>query len=134
MLQALLAGDIAFAITTFTPYLNYTKDGRLVGLAVTGSKRENLVPDVPTLAELGFAEATNYFWYGLFAPAQTPKVVQDRLHAETVKILADPAVREKFMGAGIEPATSTPAELAAQIRSERAKWAGVVKAAGIKVN
>jgi tripartite-type tricarboxylate transporter receptor subunit TctC len=133
MLQALLSGDIHYAVTTFTPYVTYTKDGRLVGLAVTGEKRESLVPDVPTLAELGLGGATSYTWYGLFAPAKTPTSVLQRLQAETARVLSAPANRKRLLDAGIEPVTSTPAELGNRIQDDRAKWKKLVKAAGIKV-
>ena len=134
MLQALLAGDIAFAITTFSPYASYTKDGRLVGLAVTGTRRETLVPETPTLAELGLGEVGYHLWYGLFTPAETPKPVQARLHTEVVRALAEPATRDKLIAAGIEPATSTPSELTARIREDRARWAPVLKASGAALN
>ncbi len=134
MLQALLTGDIAFAITTFTPYASYTKDGRLVGLAVTGTKREALVPETPTLAELGLGEVGYHVWYGLFIPAETPKPIQARLYTEVVKALAEPATRDKLIAAGIEPATSTPAELSARIRDDRVRWAPAVKASGTALN
>ncbi|MSQ70064.1 MAG: tripartite tricarboxylate transporter substrate binding protein [Betaproteobacteria bacterium] len=134
MLQALLTGDIAFAVTTFSPYASYTRDGRLVGLAVTGARRETLVPETPTLAELGLGEYGYHAWYGLFTPAETPKTVQARLHAEVVKALNEPATRDKLVAAGIEPATSTPAELSARIRDDRTRWAAVLKATGAALN
>jgi tripartite-type tricarboxylate transporter receptor subunit TctC len=134
MLQALLTGDIDFAITTFSPYASYTKDGRLVGLAVTGTRREALVPDTPTLAELGLAEVGYHLWYGLFAPAETPKSIQSRIHTEVVKVLTDPNVRNKLVAAGIEPATSSAEELASRIREDRARWVPVLKASGAALN
>ena len=134
MLQALLTGDIDFAITTFSPYASYTKDGRLVGLAVTGTRREALVPDTPTLAELGLSEVGYHLWYGLFAPAETPKNIQSRIHTEVVKVLNDPSVRAKLIAAGIEPATSSPEDLALRIREDRARWLPVLKASGAALN
>ena len=134
MLQALLTGDIDFAITTFSPYASYTKDGRLVGLAVTGTRREALVPDTPTLAELGLSEVGYHLWYGLFAPAETPKSIQSRIHTEVVKVLNDPSVRAKLIAAGIEPATSSPEDLALRIREDRARWLPVLKASGAALN
>ena len=134
MLQALLTGDIDFAITTFSPYASYTKDGRLVGLAVTGTRREALVPDTPTLAELGLSEVGYHLWYGLFAPAETPKSIQLRIHTEVVKVLSDPSVRAKLIAAGIEPATSSPEDLALRIREDRARWLPVLKASGAALN
>lgn len=133
MLQALLAGDIDFSVTTFTPYASYVKDGRLRGLAVTGTGREPPSPDTPTLAELGYGEFTHQLWFGLFVPAATPKPILDRLHAETVKALADPETRQRFAAAGAEARSSTPAELRARLQTDLDKWTKVIKAAGIKL-
>ena len=101
---------------------------------MTGTRREALVPETPTLAELGLGEVGYHLWYGLFAPAETPKPIQARLHTEVLKVLADPAIRDKLIAAGIEPATSTPAELSARIRDDRARWAPVLKASGAALN
>ena len=133
MLQALLSGDIDFAITTFLPYASYTKDGRLRGLAVTGTKREAPAPDTPTLAELGYPELGYQLWFGLFAPAGTPRPVLDKLHAEAGKALNDPEVRRRLILAGVDPAPSTPEQLAARIKGELEKWGKVIKAAGIRL-
>jgi tripartite-type tricarboxylate transporter receptor subunit TctC len=134
MLQALLNGDVAFAVATFTPYASYTKDGRLVGLAVTGRKREAIVPDVPTLAELGMEEVGYHLWYGFWVPAATPTPVQAQVLAEIHRVLEDPAVRRKLQDAGMEPAPSSPAELDARVKADRAKWARVIRSAGIELN
>lgn len=134
MLQALLSGDIDFAITTFLPYASYTKDGRLHGLATTGSNRESPAPDSPTLTELGFPELEYRLWFGLFAPSGTPRPILARLQAETVKALNDPEARKRLVSAGLDPASSTPEQLAERIRNDLAKWSKVVKSAGIKLN
>lgn len=133
MLQALLSGDIDFAITTFLPYASYTKEGKLRGLAVTGTGREAPSPDSPSLAELGFPEFTYRLWYGLVAPAGTPKPIVDKLHMEVGKALGDPETRQRLVTAGLEPSTSTPAELAAMIKRDLEKWGAVIKSAGIKL-
>lgn len=134
MLQALLTGDVEFAITSFTPYVSYTPDGRLVGLAVTGTRREAIAADTPTLAELNLSEVGSYLWYAMFVPSATPPPIQERLRVELFKVLNDAPTRQKLLAAGIEPATSTPEELALRIRNERAKWARVIKSAGIVLN
>jgi tripartite-type tricarboxylate transporter receptor subunit TctC len=134
MLQALINGDVAFGITTFTPYASYLPDGRLVGLAVTGRKREAIVPDVPTLAELGMEEVGYHLWYGFWVPAATPASVQAAVLAEIHRVLDEPAVRRKLADAGMEAASSSPAELNARVQGDRAKWARVINSAGIQLN
>ncbi len=131
MLQALLSGDLDFAITTFLPYANYTKEGKLRGLAVTGPGRETPSPDTPSLRELGFPEIGYQLWFGLVAPAATPKSVLDKLQAETGKALKDPEFRQRLIAAGLEPAPSTPEQLGSMIKSDLEKWGKVIKAAGI---
>ena len=133
MLQALLNGDIDFSITTFTPYASFVKEGKLRGLAVTGTGREPLVPETPSLAELGYAELAYRQWLGLYVPAGVPRPVMQRLLAETHKALNDPELRQRFAAAGMEAAPSTPEEMAQIVRQDQAKWAKVIKAAGIKL-
>jgi tripartite-type tricarboxylate transporter receptor subunit TctC len=133
MLQALLNGDIDFSITTFTPYASFVKEGKLHGLAVTGTVREAIVPETPSLAELGYPELAYRQWLGLYAPAGVPRPVLQRLLAETHKALNDADLRQRFATAGMEPAPSTPEEMAEIVRRDQAKWAKVIKAAGIKL-
>jgi tripartite-type tricarboxylate transporter receptor subunit TctC len=133
MLQALLSSDIDFAITTFTPYANYVKEGKLHGLAVTGSARDANAPDSPTLAEIGKPELTYRLWFGMFAPAATPKPILQRLNAEFVKVLADPVIRQRLISAGTEPMSSTAEEMDRIVKDDLAKWSKLVKAAGIKL-
>jgi len=115
--------------------LPHIKGGKLKALAVTSLQRSAALPDVPTMEEAaglkGF-DATS--WFGLLAPAGTPKDVLDKLHGETVKTLAMPAVRKKFDELGLEPVGNTPAEFAAIIRKETPEWAKVIKDAGIKLS
>ena len=133
MLQSLLVGDIHFSITTFTPYANLVKEGKLRGLAVTGEERAPLSPDTPTLAELGHKELTYRQWFALYAPAGVPKPVMDRLLAETAKSLNDPDLRQRFTAAGVDAAPNTPAQMAAKVRRDLDKWGKVIKSAGIKL-
>jgi tripartite-type tricarboxylate transporter receptor subunit TctC len=133
MLQALLGGDIDFSITTFTPYATLVKEGKLRGLAVTADERAPLVPDTPTLAELGHRELTYRQWFGLYAPAGLPRHVLDRLVTETGKSLNDPDLRRRLTEGGVDAAPSTPAEMAAIVRRDLEKWAKVIKIAGIKL-
>jgi tripartite-type tricarboxylate transporter receptor subunit TctC len=107
--------------------------GRLRALAVTSAKRAQILPEVQTMAEAGYSGQEADTIQALLAPAGTPQPVVQRLYSESAKILARADVRERIGGLGYEILASTPAELAAQIRAEVAKWRRVVKEAGIKV-
>jgi tripartite-type tricarboxylate transporter receptor subunit TctC len=133
MLQALLNGDIDFSITTFTPYANFVKEGKLRGLAVTGSTREPAVPDTPSLAELGYPELAYRQWLGLYVAAAVPRPIVQRLVAETHKVLSDPEVKQRMASAGMDAASSTPEEMAETVRRDQTKWTKVIKAANIKL-
>ena len=99
-------------------------------VAVTTAKRSQAMPELPTIAEAGVTGYEASTWYGLLAPAKTPKPIIDRLHVETVKILAGPA-RQRLEVQGFEPIGGTPAEFSAHIKSEIVKWAKVIKDANI---
>jgi tripartite-type tricarboxylate transporter receptor subunit TctC len=129
----LLGGQVQAMFSGMSSSLPHVKTGKLRALAVTGAKRSPAVPDVPTIAESGFPGFEATAWYGMLAAARTPKPIVARLHAETVKALALPDVRQRLEGVGFEIVGSTPDEFAAYIRSEIAKWAKVVAASGIKV-
>jgi tripartite-type tricarboxylate transporter receptor subunit TctC len=94
---------------------------------VTSPKRAATVPNVPTLAEAGVAgyEATS--WNGVFAPARTPRPIVDKLHADIVRVLKTPDVREKLVAAGSDPVASTPAEFSAYVKAELARWGKVIR-------
>jgi tripartite-type tricarboxylate transporter receptor subunit TctC len=112
----------------------YVKQGKARALAVTGKRRTEALPDVPTVAEAGIPgyESTN--WYCLLGPANLPQPVVDRLHREIVAVLAEPQIRQALGERGIDASPSTPAELAAQLRSEAAKWAPLTKSLGLQNN
>jgi tripartite-type tricarboxylate transporter receptor subunit TctC len=107
--------------------------GRLRALAVTGAKRAPILPDVPTMAEVGFSGQEAETIQALLAPAGTPPAVVQRLYSESARILARPEVRERIGGLGYEILATTPSDLGAQIKAEVAKWRRVVQQAGIKV-
>ncbi len=110
------------------------KAGKLKALAVTTGKRSKLVPDLPTMAEAGLPGFDISTWYGFFAPAGTPQPIVAKWNADVAKVLNTPEVRDKIMADGAEPAPDTPAEFAAFIQKELAKYARIVKASGAKVD
>jgi tripartite-type tricarboxylate transporter receptor subunit TctC len=109
----------------------HVKSGKLRALAVTGSKRWPLLPEVPTLAEAGVAGFEKYNWFGLLAPAGTPEAVIALLNREMLAIMRDPALQKWLESQGAEAAAGSPEEFAAFIRRDQAKWARVVKEVGI---
>ena len=110
-----------------------SEGGKLKLLAVTGSKRHPLMPEVPTMAEAGVPGYEVTGWFGILAPAKTPKPVLDRLTAEVRSAVADRRFRDKMSNVGLEPVGNTPEEMLAQMRSDTAKWADVIKATGAKI-
>ncbi len=117
-----------------TAALPHTRAGRLRLLGVSAAKRDPAMPDVPTIAEAGVPGYEVVGWFGLLTTAGTPAPVVQRLHTETLRILALPDIRSTYHNAGMETVTSaSPAEFAAYIRSERDKWAKVIKAANIRI-
>ena len=128
----LLSGQVHLTFTPPSVTLPQVKSGRLRALGVTSAKRSALAPDLPTIAEAGVPgyEATG--WYAVLAPARTPTNIIMRLNRELTTAIADKEVRERFFASGVEAIGSTPAQFAAFIRSEYAKWGKVVRAAGVK--
>ena len=130
----LVAGHLQVGTPTLPAALPYVKGGQLRVLAVTSARRWPTLPDVPTLAESGVPGYEMTLWTGLMAPAGTPQDIVTRLHRETVEVLAMPQVKEAIGRQGGEINTGGPAEFAALIKSDLAKWQRVVKDAGIKVD
>jgi tripartite-type tricarboxylate transporter receptor subunit TctC len=108
--------------------------GRLRAMGVTGAKRAPGADDIPTIAEAGVPGYEAVQWYGVLAPAGTPKAIIDKLHAGVVRAVQNPELRKRLMNDGALPVGSSPAEFAAYIRAETGKWAKVIKAAGINPN
>ena len=127
-----LAGEIAANFPSVPTAMPYIKAGRLRGLAVTTAKRAQALPDVPSIAESGLPSYEATQWFGLLAPAGTPRSVIDRLYQESSRALRTDELRERMTAEGLEVVAGTPEEFAAYIRAETAKWAQVIKAAGIK--
>jgi tripartite-type tricarboxylate transporter receptor subunit TctC len=133
-MQDLLGKQIASIFATPISAGPHIKAGKIRAIAVTSARRTEFMPEVPTIAESGYAgfEATN--WYAYVLPAKTPNEIVERWNRELVRILNDPAVRQALLAQGMEPAPSTRAELAAYIRREYDTWARVVKEANITAN
>ncbi len=129
-LTDLVGGRVALIISTMASALPHLKTGRLRALAATTAQRSSFFPDVPTMNEAGVKGYEFSTWYGLLAPAGTPKAIVDRLNAEARNALASTLVNEQFRVQGLEAAPSTPAEFGAYLRSEVQKWGKVVKASG----
>jgi tripartite-type tricarboxylate transporter receptor subunit TctC len=127
-----IAGRIAALFSNLLTAKPLIDGGKLRALAVSGGSRVASVPDVPTVAEAGVPGYAALQWYGLLAPAGTPRLAIDRLHKEFATALRAPEVIERLAQDGAEPVGSTPAEFAALIRSELEKWAAVARAANIQ--
>lgn len=127
----LLGGQVDMSFDTITPVLPFIKEGRLKPLAVTTARRSSALPDVPTLQEAGVPGIAIGTWFGLLAPAATPKNVVARLNSEIVKIINSAEFRKQMLDIGAEPVGNKPEEMARQIRDESAKFAAVVKTAHI---
>jgi tripartite-type tricarboxylate transporter receptor subunit TctC len=128
----LVAGRVSTSFIPTSPVLTLVREGKLRGLAVTSSMRLPAMPDLPTIAESGYPGYEFTAWQGLLAPAGTPAEIIGRLHLETVKALALPDVRAKFATLGMEPVGNSPAEFAVLIKTDLARWARVIREAGIK--
>jgi len=128
----LLAGHVVTATTTMLTGLPHVRSGRLRGLATTGARRSSALPQLPTIAEAGVPGYEEVQWYGLFAPAQTPREIIAKLHGAMTAVLRSPAVAEKLAADGADAVGNTPEEFARVLRAETEKWAKVARAAGIK--
>jgi tripartite-type tricarboxylate transporter receptor subunit TctC len=128
----LLAGQVTVMTPNVLTALPHIKSGRLRALAVTSAKRSEALPEVPTIAESGLPGYDSVQWYGVLAPAGTPREIVARLHVEIARALRAPDVRERLAADGAEPVGSSPEEFAAFIKSEIEKWARVASAAGIR--
>jgi tripartite-type tricarboxylate transporter receptor subunit TctC len=133
-LTEIVAGRVDFYFSPIFVALPLITAGSVVPLAVTGSSRTALLPNVPTFAEAGFPKTDDNFWIGLFVPARTPRSIVARLHEETTTALKKQVVIEKLAKFGAEPMTATPEEFDAMVRDQIAENAALIKAAGISVN
>jgi tripartite-type tricarboxylate transporter receptor subunit TctC len=133
-LTDLMGGQVQLMFDNLPTSLPYVKAGKLKALAVTTAKRIPALPDVPTVAESGLPGFETGSWFGLFAPAGTPKEIIGRVDSEMRKMVQSPEMREKLIQQGAEPVGMGSEEFAAYVKSELAKWGDVVKASGAKAD
>jgi tripartite-type tricarboxylate transporter receptor subunit TctC len=130
--QDLVAGHIQYIFSDSLPAMQFIKSGRARALCVTGPERSPITPDLPPCAEsVPGLVAVN--WWGVFMPAGTPKAITDKFHADLVKAMQDADVKKKFADLGVDAVSSTPEQFVAFVRAEVAKYAKLIKEAGIKV-
>lgn len=133
-LTDLIGGQVQFMFANLTAGLPHIKSGKLRALAVTGAARSSAAPDIPTVIESGVPGYTVTSWYGVLAPAATSQEIINRLNGEIARVMRSPDMKDRLAGEGAEPTSSTPAEFAAFIKTEIAKWGKVVREAGISAD
>jgi tripartite-type tricarboxylate transporter receptor subunit TctC len=133
-MQGVLAGEIHLVFIGIPAALPHIKAGRLRALALVASQRSPALPEVPTAAEAGLKDFEVTTWYGVMAPAGTPRPIVTRLNAELGKIMHTADVKERLAGMATDPLTSTPEEFAAYLKQEIAKWGDVVRKANLKAD
>jgi tripartite-type tricarboxylate transporter receptor subunit TctC len=128
----LLGGRVMMTMDSLLQSLPHIKGGRLKALAVLGPKRSALLPDVPTMAEAGVTGYALTNWFGLLAPAETPKDVLAKVHTDVIRVLKDEDIRKKIGDMGADVVGNSPEEFGAAMRAESAQWADIIKLANIK--
>jgi tripartite-type tricarboxylate transporter receptor subunit TctC len=131
---ALISGEITTIFGEPASFVQFIKSGKVRAVAVTSARRSLFLPELPTIAESGLPGYEVTSWNGMLAPAGTPADIVRRLNAEYNKIISDPEMRKRMVANGYEPVGGPPEKFGELIRSETAKWAPVVKRAGIKVD
>ena len=134
VLADVMAGQIALTMDNIPVYLPQVRAGRIRALAVSSAKRAAGAPDIPTMMEAGVPGFEAVSWFGLVAPAATPKAIVEKLSLETARILKLPDVNKRILELGAEPVGSTPPQFAAFIQSEIVKWRKVIKDAGVRLD
>ena len=128
----MLGGQFSLYFGNMPSVISYARQGRLRGLAVTGAKRSLAAPDIPTIAESGVPGYEVTTWYGVAAPAKTPRPIVDRLHSEILRALKSADLQTRFKDLGADPIGNSPEQATVYVQNEINKWAKVIKAAGIK--
>ena len=129
----LLGGQVAMSFDTITPVLQHIKGGKLRALAVTTAKRSAVLPDVPTMEQAGLKDFDIGTWFGVLAPAATPKDIVARLNAEMTRIIKSPEFAQKMEAIGADPIGDSSAEMATRIREETVKFARLVKEGNVTI-
>ena len=130
----LIGGQVDIMFDNLPNVIQHVKGGRMKALAVSGGKRSPLAPEVPTVAEAGVPGFEVTVWFGLLAPAGTPREIIQRLNAESTKIINSPEVTDRFVKQGVEPRTGTPEQFGDMVKTEVVRWAKVIKDAGIRAD
>ena len=129
----ILAGNVSLMFNSMPSVLPQARSGRLRGLAVSSAKRSSAAPDIPTVAEAGVPGFDYVTWYGLFAPAGTPREIVNRLNSQVAKMLAEPELAKRFASQGAEPLSTTPDQLAQYRRAEYERWRKLIAEMKLKV-
>jgi tripartite-type tricarboxylate transporter receptor subunit TctC len=130
----LLAGQVDVMFDNLPNVIQHVRAGKMKALGVSTAKRSSLAPEVPSIAEAGVPGYDLSVWFGVLAPAGTPRDIIQRLNVEIVKILQSPEVKERFLKQGVDVQTGTPEQFDALVKSEVARWAKVIKDAGIRAD
>jgi tripartite-type tricarboxylate transporter receptor subunit TctC len=133
-INAVVAGHTQIASTSMPPAVPMIKAGKLKAIAVTSATRSPLLPDVPSITELGYKEFDDYTWFGFFAPAGTPPEVINKLNAAINRAMASSEVVDRFAQLGMASTPNTVAEFGSFLKAEVPKWAAVVKSSGAKAD
>jgi len=132
ILPDLLGGRLNLFFGNISNCLPLVREGKLKAFAITSKKRSPQIPELPTMEELGFKGYEATAWFGLMGPSGLPKPIVDKIHAETAKLLAQPDVRGKLEGLGLQLVGNTPAEFLEIVKTEAPMWGKVIRDAGIK--
>jgi tripartite-type tricarboxylate transporter receptor subunit TctC len=133
-MTAVLSGDVPLMFNVVSTALPHVKAGKVRALGITSAQRSSLVPELPTVAEAGVAGFEYVAYFGLLAPASTPRTVVSRLNTEAGRILQMPEIKERFAVSGAEPLHSTPERFGAFIQEEVEKHRPIIKATGARVD
>jgi tripartite-type tricarboxylate transporter receptor subunit TctC len=129
----LLSGRIQLMLAVMPTVLPHVKTGKFRALAVSGAQRSALAPEVPTMAEAGVPGVAYVVWFGMFAPAKTPKTIVAKLNTQVTRILAEPEIARRLESQGMEPRASTPEALTQLMREDTARWKQVIETAKIRI-
>lgn len=128
-----LAGNVDLMVSSLPSAMGQIKSGKLRALAVTSAKRSSSLPEVPTVAELGYKDFDVATWYGLFMPAGTPKEIVTTVNAEVNKLLATPEMKAAIIAQGAEPQAMTPEQFSTLLKTDYLKWKTIVEASGARI-